>query len=166
MKKTLLMFIAGLLLLCSLKLHAHSAAIATYKIQQNNQQVWQLTISMPLSGLHIALLKHYEESDLWIDEGQYNADIAIEYLMNTSHITANGEQPILLKSTRYTLDNHQSNFVFEMQNMPKNITTMSFDIPAMGENIGHINVVRMRTKLGNKKAILQAYNNYQSQIEM
>ena len=54
-------------------------------------------------------------------ERQFNADIAIEYLMVFSQIMTNKNQPILLKKKRYTLDNHQSDFVFKMQNMPKNI---------------------------------------------
>lgn len=165
-KKRLVMLVASLLLLYNFELHAHSAAIATYKIEQTEADVWHLTVSVPLGALHLALLQHYDEADLWVTERQYNADIAINYLMTTSQITANNNQQILLKSQRYTLDNHQSNFVFEMQHMPTNITTLNFHIPAMKENKGHINIVRLVSKFGNKKAILQSNNNYQYEIKI
>jgi hypothetical protein len=144
---------------------AHNAAIATYKMEQVSPQQWTLTISMPLGGLHLALLTHYEEAQLWLDDGEYNAELAINYLQAHSVITANGSTPITLKPKRHTLDNHQSDFVFELIDMPAKILNFTFDITAMAENPGHMNMVRIFSPQGNKKVILQGYNNYQGNIE-
>jgi hypothetical protein len=155
-------------LLCSLHLHAHSAAIATYKIQHINQKQWTVTISIPLGGLHLALLKHHKEPELWVkdkeENKQYNAVLAMDYLKQFSKIKVNGNTNIRLKDMRYNLDNHQSDFVFEMLDMPMNISKFDFDISAMSENEGHINIVRIKTSKGNKKSILQHHNNYKAEL--
>ena len=158
----------SIFLLYSQNIHAHNAAIATYKIEHINPNQWILTISVPLGGLHLALLKHHKESELWINDNQekkqYNAALAMEYLKQFSKIKANGSNNTRLKNMRYTLDNHQSDFVFEMLDIPINVKKFDFDISAMSENKGHMNIVRIKTVKGNKRSILQYDNNYKTEL--
>jgi hypothetical protein len=165
MKKYLI--IIGLLLLCSLNAaQAHSSAIATYEIKQDEDSKWSLTINVPLGGLHIALLKHYKEADLWTSPGVYNVGLANDYLQEHSKIVANKTTNLSFKAVRTELDDHQSQFVFAITNMPSSLQNLSFEVDAMSENEGHINIARVLREGNKQRVILQYANNYRSDLAL
>lgn len=145
---------------------AHSAALATYVIQQNAQKQWTLTISVPLGGVHQALSKTYTQRDLWTSGHQYNVPLVQKYLINHSKILVNESVAVNMKALSFKLDDHQSNFVFALNNMPQKIEHFRFAINAMAENAGHINIVRVFKDEVKKKAVLQAYNEYSGEITL
>ncbi|MDO6695432.1 hypothetical protein Q4574_19190 [Aliiglaciecola sp. 3_MG-2023] len=143
---------------------AHSAAVATYQLAQQQNGNWTLTISVPLGGLHQALLKHHQESELWTDKGKYNLELANSYLINHSEIIVNNATTVKLAAIKTNLDDHQSDFVFSASNVPAQVNKVTFNIDAMSENPGHINIARLKGITGAKKVILQYANDYQASL--
>lgn len=153
----LLLFVGALF---SHRVDAHSSNIATYSIEYKGNSDWVLTISMPLAGLHEALLQHHSAEELLPVSGQYNESLAVDYLIQHSQIKANLDKVIQLEQLSVNLDNHQSNFSFALINTPDYVRAFNFDIKAMSENIGHVNIVRVKWAGSNKKVVLNYSNNY------
>ncbi len=161
------LIIVGLLFLGSLKtVHAHSSAIATYEFKQDNNSEWSLTINVPLGGLHLALLQHYDEDDLWIRPNVYNVELVNDYLQQHSKVVANKTTKLLLESISSKLDNHQSQFIFAITNMPPSLHKLSFEVDAMSENEGHINIARVTTHSIKQRIILQYANDYSGDLAL
>jgi len=151
--------------------HGHSSIMANYLFEGNEKGEWYLTISVPLAGLHQALLSHHDETDLWIVEGsEYNTQLALKYLVSKSRVKILSTDPINsgtlieMQSIQTRLGDHQSDFIFKLKNVPKKISGFDLEISAMSENIGHVNIARVIHGAANKKVILQFSNNYQGSI--
>jgi hypothetical protein len=165
MQKYLL--IIGLLFLDSLNAaQAHSSAIATYEFKQGKNSEWSLTINVPLGGLHLALLQHYDEDDLWTKPGVYNVELVNDYLQQHSKVVANKTTSLRLKAISSKLDDHQSQFIFAITNMPPSLQKLSFEVDAMSENEGHINIARVTTQSSKQRVILQYANDYRSDLAL
>lgn len=139
---------------------AHSSIMATYIVQSNDKNEWTLTVSVPLSGLHQALLQHHKESDLLMGENNYNTPLAVKYLQAHSQIKVNQQQAVKLEYVKARLGDHQSDFVFNLVNVPDQINRFEFNINAMSENKGQVNIVRVKWEGNSKKIILQLNNQY------
>lgn len=146
--------------------HAHSTFIATYLLQQQADKSWQLTISSGLSALHQALLKHHSEDKLVDSNGEYNTRLASDYLKQHSLIKGNGQTAIELALVDSHINNHQSDFVFKLVNVPEQLGSLDFEIDAMAELPGHVNIVRLKRAGNSQKAILQIANDYRGSISL
>lgn len=164
--KKFLFILLAISALLTQRADAHNSLISTYLFEKKANNEWQLTISTPLISLHKALLTNHKEKDLWIKENEYNTALVVKYLQEKSNIKANTTTQIQLQEANVKLDNHQSNFIFTLSNIPEKITRFDFSIPAMSENIGHVNIVRIKGIKKNKKAILQEKNNYTNHIDL
>ena len=164
--KKFLLTLLAISALLSQRADAHSSLISTYLFEKKANNEWQLTISTPLIALHHALLTTHEEKDLWIKENEYNTPLVLKYLQEKSNIKANTKSQIQLEKSRVQLDNHQSNFVFTLKNVPTDVTSFDFSIPAMSENPGHVNIVRVKGIAKNKKIVLQNKNNYAGHLDL
>ena len=164
--KKLLFILLTVSALLSQRTDAHSTLISTYLLEKSANNEWQLTISVPLISLHQALLTYHEEKDLWIKDNEYNTPLVVTYLQKNSNINVNTTTQVQLEKVNVKLDNHQSNFIFTLKNMPTNITRFDFTIPAMSENAGHVNIVRIKGIEKNKKVVLQRKNNYAGHINL
>ena len=137
---------------------AHSSLIATYNVQKNSDSEWVLKISMPLGSLHMALLTHHTEQELLPETDRYNETLAIAYLKKYSVITVNDSHDIELDLKSVSLNNHQSNFTFQLENVPSDVEKFKFYVPAMSENIGHVNIARVNG-LGKRRKVVLNYKN-------
>jgi hypothetical protein len=156
---------------------AHNVNLASFKFMPSatdprdnplvlDQTSWTLTVNTSLHNLHQSLLKTNKEEQL-IDGGVYNRHIAIEYLMNNTHITLNDEiSSVELQHIRSSIGNHQSIFVFKILNSPANITSFNFDIPAMSDNPNQMNLIKVTGGEWNTHIVLSKKNNFQGELTL
>ena len=154
----------GISLLFIQRADAHNSMISTYFLEFSQKNEWTLTISMPLVGLHQALLQEHVEDELLPENGTYNTAAAMNYLRQFSEIKVNDNQLVALENIETQLDNHQSNFIFKLIDMPDIVNRWDFNIPAMSENAGHVNIVRIKNYGQNPKIVLSNSNDYKGQI--
>ena len=156
----IIIFIGLWLCIASGASHAHSSAIASYEIEQHKAGDWTLTISVPLGGLHLALLNTYDEEALWVKEGEYNVALVVQYLKKHSQILANQKTPLTLLEVNAELDDHQSQFIFSIENMPQPLHQLTLHFDAMSENPGHINIARVKQASYQNRVILSYANDF------
>lgn len=156
---------------------AHSSFIATYDFAKDATGRWLLTISLPLGGLHHTLLQQYPETRLWSADGAYNTELAAQYLITHTQVVwhdaqgkawrlsqTNGAGLVKSRLLRTQLSDHQSNFVFELDGMPKAFQRIELAITAMHDIPHQTQVVKFRTALVRRKAVLSRTNRFRAQL--
>jgi hypothetical protein len=131
----------------------------------NTHKDWVLTVNMSLYNLHRSLLKTYTEKQL-IQNGQYNEQLAVAYLIKNTHIYINKkENDAELQILNVNIGNHQSIFKFKLVHQSNDIKTFDFYIPAMNEHRHQMNMVKVIGSSWNIHIVLKDSNNYRGTIK-
>lgn len=156
---------------------AHNVNLASFQLEQSDHEKltvihlnsihkdWVLTVNMSLYNLHQSLLKTHSEEKL-IQKGQYNKQLAADYLIKNTHIFINKKEiAIKLKVLDVNIGNHQSIFKFKMPYQPNDIKSLGFYIPAMSDNENQMNLVKVIGTNWNKHIVLKGSNKFRGELD-
>ena len=149
---------------------AHNPLIATYLLTHENQQ-WKLKIFTTLNTLHQSLLKQFDKDELIDNKGNYNQSVAMNYfkeqiiyqiLFRIKHIqlTSNKSELKLTPQTA-NISNHQSQFIFTIENGEHISGAVNAKITAMTDHLGQHNLFKVKAYNKKVHVMLSVRNDYQ-----
>tara|TARA_R110002012_G_scaffold319387_1_gene539586 strand:+ start:465 stop:971 length:507 start_codon:yes stop_codon:yes gene_type:complete len=139
---------------------SHSPKLATYKLVQIQDGLWEITISTSSSCLNKALKVYSDKNELELNKTNYNK-ILTQYLKSKFLIEINGSDKIVLDQLAIKLGSHEINIKALINYETKTISKIKFKIPQFGENIGQQNIVKFYYQDKIYKSILSLRNGFQ-----
>mgnify|MGYP003385285981 FL=1 len=138
---------------------AHNPLIATYLLTHENQQ-WKLKIFTTLNTLHQSLLKQFDKDELIDNKGNYNQSVAMNYFKQHIQLTSNKSELKLTPQTA-NISNHQSQFIFTIENGEHISGAVHAKIVAMTDHLGQHNLFKVKAYNKKVHVMLSVRNDYQ-----
>ena len=144
---------------------AHNPLTAKVELNTKVPEISQLGIYLSQTGLHQALSKYYDTTDLSTISTTEYKKLAVQYLKDHIHLVADGT-PLVIGEGGIKLGNHQTDFRFLIKNFPKNIRNLQANIDIGKENGNHHTVFSWLQKEGKSKVVLSERNQYQTVLNV
>lgn len=147
------------LLFCSNRsVDFHNPLLATFEMTEGDGE-WLMTISLSQEGSDNALKKHFGIAPKRLEQAEYKR-LLIKYIRSTSQIVTSEGEVLKFGKAAVKIDRHKIDMVFNVKNMPTDLSQLDFEIKAFAENPGHYNIVKF-IGLGKREAlVLSAKNNF------
>ncbi|WP_158978718.1 hypothetical protein [Cellulophaga sp. L1A9] len=162
MKKYMLFLLFTVLSFSSLLAHNPLSALYYLELKDN---LGILSISVSQDGLNEALKKQYLTEDFTTITTEKYKELAVRYIKDHFDLTLNNEV-FLLNDRGIKLGNHQTDFKFLTDNLPKDIRTIAISIDAFGENDQHQTIFSVALGTLKDKVILNVDNDYKATLHV
>lgn len=165
------LLLVGVLLGVTTTASAHDANFAAIKIIRQPTNTWTFELQTPLEGLDQSMRQFNEErardlGDLTAGNTRYK-ELIVEYVKATfeldSNIVGDDESPspkAVLGPGRIKLGDHVSVLIFNIENMPDEVSDLTLRMPFMASNPGQHNILWLIDGERSQRYVLNADNEF------
>jgi len=144
---------------------AHNPLTAKVELNTKDSEISVVNIYLSQTGLHQALLKYFDKTDISALSTTAYKKLAAQYIKEHIQLVADGT-PLVIGEGGIKLGSHQTDLKFLIKNFPKNIHQLQANIDIGKENGNHHTIFLWQQKEGQSKVVLSERNQFQTQLEV
>jgi hypothetical protein len=162
--KKILFLVMTIAMLPSLAI-AHTADIASFHLVDGNDPA-QLHISFATAAAeNLALVTTEQVTTTSTEQQKIFKERLVQYLKDSIEVVVNGDV-IIFGSGQIKVGSHQTDLIFSLKNMPKDIKSLSVKINSFENNSHQNNVFHYINGTVKKKTVLTHANNFSDDIAL